>query len=83
MNLEIIRERIFQNNPRSDGEETKKADYVSAAGVVPRPLLKQKPTLSLQVNARRDFLDCELFNASLSYVKCMCTALPWMRQPLL
>ena len=55
---------------------TKNIDYVATAGVVPRPLVKQKPTVSLQFNARRVLLDCEAFNASLSYVKQLCANLP-------
>ena len=65
MHLEIVREGIIQNKPRSGGWK-KKVDFVATEGVVPRPLVQQKPTLSLQVFARHDFLDCEAFNASLS-----------------
>ena len=53
----------------------KNVDCVAAAGVIPRLLVQQKPTLSLQVDARCDLLDCEAFNASLSYVKRMCIAI--------
>ena len=50
----------------ADEEKNKCGDFVATAGVVPRPLVRQKPTLSLQVSARCDLLDCEAFNASLS-----------------
>ena len=36
---------------------------MAVAGVVPRPLVQQKPTLSVQVDACCYFLDCEAFNA--------------------
>ena len=56
--------------------KTKKVDCVDAAGIVPRLLVQQKPTVSLQVDARRDLLYCEALNASLSYDKRMCATLP-------
>ena len=48
--------------------KTKDVYCVAAAGVVPRPLVQHKPTVSLQVDACRYFLDFEAFNASLLYV---------------
>ena len=48
---------------------------MAAAGVVPLPLVGQKPTVYLQINARRDLLDFEAYNTSLSYVKRLCAAL--------
>ena len=65
MHLEIVREMIIKNNPRLGWRETKKVDYVATAGFVPRLLVQQKPTLYLQVSARRYLLDCNMFNASL------------------
>ena len=50
----------------ADKEEKKRYDSVATAGIVPCPLIRQKPTLSLQVSARRDLIDCDAFNASLS-----------------
>ena len=40
-----------------------KVRCVAAAGVVPSPLVRHKPTVFLQVNTRRDLLDCESYNA--------------------
>ena len=48
---------------------------MAAADVIPLPLVQHKPTVSLQVDTRRDFLDCEAYNASLLYVKRLCAAL--------
>ena len=56
--------------------KTKKVDCVDAVGVVPLPLVRQKPTVSLQVDARSDFINVEVYNASLSYIKPLCVALP-------
>ena len=60
----------------ADEDKNKKIDYVAAAGVVPHRLVQQKLTVSLQVNARCDFLNCEAYNASLAYVKHLYSALP-------
>ena len=60
----------------ADKEKNKKVDCVSAAGVVPRLLVQQKPTLYLQVDTHRDLLYFEVFNASLPYAKHICAALP-------
>ena len=57
-------------------EKQKKVYCMATAGIVPCPLVQQKPTLSLQVDARRYFLNCEAFNTSLLYFKRMCYALP-------
>ena len=45
------------------GGEQERVDCVATVGFVPRLLVKQKPTLYLQVSARRDFLDCDMFNS--------------------
>ena len=47
--------------------KTKKVDCMSTAGVVPRPLVQQKPTLSLQVIARRDLLGRAIIVSILTY----------------
>ena len=47
-------------------KKQKRDDFVATAGVVPLQMVLQKPTLSLQVSARRNLLDYEAFNASLS-----------------
>ena len=54
----------------------KNVDYVAAEGVVPFLMVQYKPTMSIQVDAGRYFLDCEAYNASLLYVKGLCNALP-------
>ena len=46
------------------GGEQETVDCVVTAGFLPRLLVQQKPTLYLQVSAPRDFLDCDMFNAS-------------------
>ena len=51
---------------QTSDKEKKKVDFVATAGVVLRPLFQQKQTLSLQVSTRRDLINCEAFNASLS-----------------
>ena len=73
--MEIVREIIIKNKPRSGGWEIKKVDCVATAGFVPCPLVQYKATVSLQVYASRNFLNCEVFNTSLSYVKRLCAAL--------
>ena len=59
----------------ADEEKNKKVDFMAVAVVIPHPLVQKKPTLFLQVYTRRDFLNCEAFNASLSNVKRLCAAL--------
>ena len=69
MHLEIVREMIIKNNPRLGWRETKKVDCVATAGVVPRLLVQQKPTLYIRVITRCDCIDCEVFNTSHSNVR--------------
>ena len=56
----------MQGKTADEEEKQKRYDSVATAGVATRPLIQQKPTLSLQVSARRDLIECEVFNASLS-----------------
>ena len=56
----------IRGQTEDEEKKQKRGDFVATAGVVPRPLVRQKPTLSLQVSTRRDLLYCEAFNASLS-----------------
>ena len=56
--------------------ERKEVGCVAVVDVVPCLLVRQKSTVSLQVDVRRDLIDCEVYNAPLYYVTFMCTALP-------
>ena len=49
-----------------EDKKPKRGYFVATSGIVHCPLVRQKPTLSLQVSARCDLLDCESFNAALS-----------------
>ena len=60
----------------ADKEKTENVDFVAVTGVVPHLLFQQKPTVSLQVDARPRLLNCKVFNASLFYIKRLCAALP-------
>ena len=76
MHMEIVREGIIQNNPSLGGWGTKKIDYLATAGIVPRLLVQQKPNLYIQVSARHDLINCDMFNASHSIFKRLCADLP-------
>ena len=74
---------VSKRGQTADEEKNKKYYFVAASGVVSHPLFRQNPTVCLQIDARCGLLDCEAYTASISYVKFMFAALPWIRHPLL